>query len=224
MPTYNDRGFPLYSDSEAMPAWHTAYNAQSNLLATAMDTSDAANQADDKVATIGALPVTGNWVGRQIYVEEDNSLRTCVALPGSWVITGWARGSAVQYLTWTGAALDAPVVHNPLVTTDFVNSTDTSIVTATPTTAGMLVNEVGVYAVRMNLTLPVAVSVAGFAQIGSDGDLDWERSYLGVGDFNFSVACEVNVTNTADPIELKFLKQNGSLADNFVRVAIRRIF
>jgi hypothetical protein len=223
MPTYNDRGFPLYSDGETFPGWAAAFNSQSNLLATAMDVTDEANQDGDTVATIAALPTSGNWVGRQIYVQEDNSLRTCVALPGSWVTTGWARGSAIQYLTWEGAALDSNV-HNPLVTTDFTNSTDTSIVTATPTVDGFVVNEVGVYSVRMQLVLPQAVSFDGFLQIGADDDIDWDRAYLGIGDFRVSVASEFNVTDTSHPIELKFYKNNGSLADNFVRVSIRRVF
>jgi len=59
MPTYNSRGLPQYTDGESMPAWHTAYNAQSNLLATALDDADTADRAADSVATVAALPVTG---------------------------------------------------------------------------------------------------------------------------------------------------------------------
>lgn len=86
MPTYNDRGFPLYSSSESMPGWAAAYNAQSNLLATALDESEDAQKADDSVALIADLPVTGNWPGRRIFVEEDESLRVCKTLPGTWLI------------------------------------------------------------------------------------------------------------------------------------------
>jgi len=86
MPTFNDRGFPLYSDSEAMPAWDVAYNAQSNLLSTALTESEDAGKEDDSVELIADLPVTGNWVGRRIWVVEDESLRVCRELPASWLI------------------------------------------------------------------------------------------------------------------------------------------
>ena len=88
MPTYNSRGFPLYSDGESFPGWGTAFNSQSNLLATAMDVSEAAEQDNDKVATVAALPVTGNWVGRLIFVEENTTLYVCTGLPGSWGVVG----------------------------------------------------------------------------------------------------------------------------------------
>lgn len=74
MPTSNDRGLPLYSSTETMPGWAAAYNAQSNLLSTALDDSEQAQKDDDAVATIADLPATGNWAGRVIMVEENDML------------------------------------------------------------------------------------------------------------------------------------------------------
>jgi len=74
MPTENDRGLPLYSDTEPMPDWDIAYNAQSNALSEALDAAEQAEKDNDSVATIAALPVTGNWTGRQIFVEETGML------------------------------------------------------------------------------------------------------------------------------------------------------
>ena len=87
MPTYNSRGLPQYTDGESMPAWHTAYNAQSNLLATALDDADTADRAADSVATVAALPVTGNWDGRLIWVEEDDKVRRWDG--AGWGVIGW---------------------------------------------------------------------------------------------------------------------------------------
>jgi len=87
MPTYNSRGFPLYGD-EAFPGWGAAFNSQSNLLATAMDTETAANQAADSCATVAALPVTDNWIGRLILVEENTTVYVCTDLPGTWGVIG----------------------------------------------------------------------------------------------------------------------------------------
>lgn len=98
MPTYNSRGLPLYSTGETFPGWASAFNSQSNLLATALDDSDDALQAGASVATVGDLPVVGNWVGRHIYVVEDATVRV-------WNGSGWPVMSL------------APVEYTPVWTT-----------------------------------------------------------------------------------------------------------
>lgn len=75
MPSFTDRGFPLYSDTDSMPAWNTAYNAHSAGLETALDTQEETIKGWATVATVADLPLTGNWVGRLIYVQEDDRLR-----------------------------------------------------------------------------------------------------------------------------------------------------
>ncbi|MDR6907458.1 hypothetical protein J2X63_003166 [Agromyces sp. 3263] len=65
---------PIYSDSEPMPDWDIAYNAQSTALGEALDAAAQADKDDDAVATIADLPVTGNWAGRVIMVEENDML------------------------------------------------------------------------------------------------------------------------------------------------------
>lgn len=36
------------------------------------------------VATASALPTSGNWVGRTIFVADEGNFRVCTALPGTW--------------------------------------------------------------------------------------------------------------------------------------------
>lgn len=72
MVTYNSRGFPLYSSAENMPAWDAAFNSQSNLLATAMDVSEAAAKAAWSVDTIAEIPDPGDSTrGQILYCAED---------------------------------------------------------------------------------------------------------------------------------------------------------
>lgn len=75
MPTSTSRGFPLYSDTDSMPAWNTGYNAHSNALETALDEQEVTIKGWATVATVADLPVTDNWTGRLIYVQEDDRLR-----------------------------------------------------------------------------------------------------------------------------------------------------
>ena len=98
MPTTNDRGFPLYSSGESMPGWAAAYNAQSNALSTALDASEATAKNDDSVELIADLPVTDNWIGRRIFVEEDKSLRVLETLPAVWMIA--YRAPLIGTIDW----------------------------------------------------------------------------------------------------------------------------
>ena len=41
--------------------------------------------ADDAVATVEDLPDTGNWLGRRVFVVDDQLLFVCTALPAVWV-------------------------------------------------------------------------------------------------------------------------------------------
>lgn len=39
----------------------------------------------ESVANVAALPASGNWVGRSIYVDADKSVRVLTALPNTWM-------------------------------------------------------------------------------------------------------------------------------------------
>lgn len=74
MPTVDDHGMPIYTDTEPMPNWDVAHNAISTALGEALDDAAQADKDDDSCATIADLPITGNWPGRQIMVEENDML------------------------------------------------------------------------------------------------------------------------------------------------------
>jgi hypothetical protein len=74
MPTVDDHGMPIYSDTEPMPDWDIAYNAQSTALGEALDSAIQDGKDDDACATVADLPTTGNWPGRIIMVEENDML------------------------------------------------------------------------------------------------------------------------------------------------------
>lgn len=117
MPTTNPDGMPLYSDTEAMPAWNVSYNAQSTALSAALAAAKADDHAADSCLTIASLPTTGNWPGRVIMVEENDMLYVHDGT-GWWIYGGKlpfffgsrpAPGSAVGagsarqgYITTTG--------------------------------------------------------------------------------------------------------------------------
>jgi hypothetical protein len=74
MPTTDDHGFPVYTDAETMPNWDVYANTLAAALGEGLDDAAQADKDDDAVATIAALPVTGNWPGRVIMVEENDML------------------------------------------------------------------------------------------------------------------------------------------------------
>lgn len=51
------------------------------------------NLIGESVSTRSALPASGNWVGRAIYVDDEDLVYICKALPGTWGVaagdTGW---------------------------------------------------------------------------------------------------------------------------------------
>ena len=72
MPTTDDHGMPIYSGTEPMPGWAVAHNAQSAALGEALVDAAQADKDNDSVETIADIPVTGNWPGRQLMVEEND--------------------------------------------------------------------------------------------------------------------------------------------------------
>jgi len=88
---FTARGIPKITDGDVMPGFKVGYNAQSTALDTALDSLETDIQDADSVATVAALPVSGNWVGRIIFCEEDELLRV-------WDGTGWvAYGGKTPY-------------------------------------------------------------------------------------------------------------------------------
>jgi hypothetical protein len=158
MPTYTPRGFPLYSDGEAFPGWGAAFNSQSNLLDTAMDTSDAALQAAWSVDTIADIPDPGDSVrGQVLFCDEDDLL---YVFDG----TGWyAFGGKKPYFfgSRTYSALSAGSVRQPFVTTsDYARGTSLS--------SGEITFEtVGIYHIHMSVVWEA--NIFGQRNLGIDG-------------------------------------------------------
>lgn len=74
MPTVDDHGFPVYTDADAMPDWDIYANTLGTALGEQLDDAAQAEKDNDSVPTIADLPVTGNWAGRVIMVEENDML------------------------------------------------------------------------------------------------------------------------------------------------------
>ena len=98
---------PLYTDGESMPAWDISYNAQSNALATALDDADAADHAADAVEAVDDLPVTGNWLGRLIWVAEDDRVRRWNG--SQWGVIGFPP--SIQTSPTVGSGWDTPSIN-----------------------------------------------------------------------------------------------------------------
>ena len=109
MPTTDDHGFPIYTDTEPMPDWDTHANTLAGALGEALDAAVEADRAADSVENVADIPVTGNWVGRHLYVEEDESIRLCKALPASWVIIGYSGAWTDFTPEWVGSVSDPTV-------------------------------------------------------------------------------------------------------------------
>jgi hypothetical protein len=67
-----------------------------------------------KVATAGALPATGNWVGRTAFVEADKTLRVVTALPSTWEIVG--SPETTETVVTFSSGLSAHASYPPVVT------------------------------------------------------------------------------------------------------------
>lgn len=62
------------------------------------------------VANVAALPATGNWVGRRLFVQSDKTLRVCTALPTTWEVLARAAVVTSYTPTWTAAGGGTPAV------------------------------------------------------------------------------------------------------------------
>lgn len=134
MPTENEDGMPLYSGTEAMPAWHVSYNAQSTALSAALAAAKAADHAADSCLTIASLPTTGNWPGRVIMVEENDMLYVHDGT-GWWIYGGklpYFYGSRLNSAVGTGTARQGFIT-----ATDYTRGVTRSTDTMTFATVGI---------------------------------------------------------------------------------------
>jgi hypothetical protein len=115
MPTTDDHGFPIYTDLEPMPDWDVHANTLAAALGEALDDAAQADKDDDSVATVAALPVTGNWLGRRIYVEEDQSLRLCTTLPATFEMIGRIGEWSNYTPAWLGASTNPTIGNGTIV-------------------------------------------------------------------------------------------------------------
>jgi len=134
MPTTDDHGMPIYSDTEPMPDWDIAYNAQSTALGEALDDAAQSDKDDDSVETIAELPVTGNWPGRVIMVEENDMLYLHDGT-GFYAVGGkhpYYFGSRTNSAVGTGASAQAYIT-----ATDYTRGVSMSSGTLTFETVGI---------------------------------------------------------------------------------------
>lgn len=71
-------------------------------------------------ASAGALPTSGNWLGRIIMAEDTGALYVCTALPGTWKRYTAARmASGTVAVPGSGGGSSAPVFYSDSLTVTF---------------------------------------------------------------------------------------------------------
>jgi hypothetical protein len=69
------------------------------------------NLIGESKPTASALPTSGNWVGRTVWVVDENNFRVCTALPGTWTpVLAKATNYDLTYQTIYSAGTPAPTL------------------------------------------------------------------------------------------------------------------
>ncbi|MFF2493260.1 hypothetical protein [Agromyces sp. NPDC058064] len=109
VPDPTPRGIPLI-DRSVPVEFHTAYNAQSEALDTALDDLEQDILDRQFAATEEDLPTTDNSLGDIRLTLDDQQLWVCVGLPATWVRTNYLDRASTN--PTMGAGWETPSMNN----------------------------------------------------------------------------------------------------------------